>query len=78
MLYVILAIFPHNDAQALAASTDRGQCLESWKTYMLNGEDFDNMPDHERQWLVKACVDLLQHGITDKQDSKVFYRMQRI
>lgn len=42
---------------------------------MRNGEPLESLARHEREWLVKAAVDLLQHGITDKQDSGVFYRI---
>ena len=75
-IYVIIAIFSHADAQVVTANTDRGTAVNTWQDYMLNGNRFDDLLDHERQWLFKARVDMLQHGKTDKQDSGTFYRMQ--
>lgn len=77
MIYVIITIFPHGDAQVATASNKQQECIDDWIDYITHGEPLENASDNDRAWLVKACVDLLQYGITDKQDSGVFYRMHR-
>ena len=71
-LSVINAIFPHGDADCVTVADTKESAVAVWRKYMNNG---DVETDKDKMWLDEQANNLLTVGITDKQDSGVFYRL---
>lgn len=69
-LFVVIAIFPHNDADTVSVGLTKEAALAGWLDYMTAAGGDPNDP-----WLVANATNLELHGRTEYQDSKVFYRL---
>ena len=79
VMYIVIAIMPNAgavDATVAAYSEIKNECVYNFRGWICNGEEYNNMTENERAYVEKACRDLMHHGITDKQDSGCFYRME--
>ena len=72
-LYVVLAIFPYNDADTIAVCESKEAAVAAWRAYMCH---YDNEPNgDELAWLNANAQYLRDHGKTERQDSGTFYRI---
>lgn len=72
-LYVILAIFPTNDADTVAVCADKEGAIASWRKYLTDSSGEPN--GDELDWLNRNAQYLRDHGKSERQDSGVFYRL---
>jgi hypothetical protein len=75
-LSVIIAIFPHGDADTVAVCATKEGAISAWKAYMRNGEE--RQSDKDEAWLEANGEYLATVGKTERQDSGVFYRLNPI
>lgn len=69
-LFVVIAIFPHGDADCVAVCPSAAEAVKSWRRYMT-----EYCGDTEKLWLETAAHDLENYGRTDRHYSGVFYRL---
>lgn len=72
-LFVILAIFPYNEADTVTVSFSKKDAVKSWCNFMRNGET--RLSDREETWLAENATYLSTVRKTERQDSGVFYRL---
>lgn len=71
-VYVVIAFIAPADVQVISVATTKDRAVYDWKKWMSH---FDSELEND-PWLVRNGISLLERGITDKQDSGCFYRLE--
>lgn len=73
-LYVIIAIFTHNEAVTVSVGRTKEDALKAWRKYMTYDESNLLAADKQR-WVNDNECYLREFGKSERQDNGTFYRL---
>lgn len=77
-MYIVTAFISPGDCQAIAYGETATVALDRWQSWITRGDSLESLDDETAFWIANARSAMRNHGLSPKQDSGCYYRLEKL